>query len=755
MHPKPACLRLSSRFGFRSGLCAALLLFASTMASRAQPLLAPELQFTLSSSIAAVGQDWAIYADARIINPRFWNFMEPVVLSISSPLVSPTAYGPLWFGWGSHLVTANPHGDTPGVYDVVARASTADWVAALYPGWPGPAHPLDGVLDPADRMETSITRQVTLVALNGVTAAVTTGNSSSAYHVAEGDTVTFTATMTPVNAFDLVWWEWFPGGWPPTGQTYTKVMTRWPSPLVPVVEVTATCGNSVVTVPITVYQITGVSASGPLVAAGDPLTFTATIDPPGGSPPPIEWFVNGVWQGITATGATFSTTSLPPGYYSVSAKMGGTEQYAGATVVGIGSVSLSGPDYNGTVPAGEVRYIYQNDSYTFTATAAPEGADWPLNQPQWTVNGGTTTGTNAPGTFGTLSTSISNFKTAVASCGTSGATINAVVYKCDLTMVPDDNFEGRSQSEFGIGEIIYVTNSITPSDLSMSAAGLSWGTNLPSESVFEDLTPPPTPLGFAALASVSASAAITPVGISAYKFIGYEPAASFQLWIRLPREDVASLTPLLAAAPTPVGGALIPPVTAKYLKMTASVESPIPWPAFIPGVVGMVRVGPQPTHIQFTMSSAQGLNVWIRPENVSWKEIQYREGRSDIWRSGDFLSPPSPIQRVGGVHVAWSAQNVLPGTHLKGCRVDFPDCVAVFMSALPTMVGTDETDIPMEWCWKTPPGGLPPVWKTFGADPAASTVRSTKRVTPVGLIEFGKQTLGWKSDYNDPDNFNP
>lgn len=99
MNQKPASLPLNHRRVFRSGLCAALLL-AATLASRAQPVPSPELQFTLSSSIAPVGQDWAIYADARIINPRFWNFMEPVVLSISSPLVTPTACGPLWFGWG-------------------------------------------------------------------------------------------------------------------------------------------------------------------------------------------------------------------------------------------------------------------------------------------------------------------------------------------------------------------------------------------------------------------------------------------------------------------------------------------------------------------------------------------------------------------------------------------------------------------------------------------------------------------------------
>ncbi len=55
MHQKTARLPLNRRRVFRSGLVAALLLFAAPVASRAQPLLAPELQFTLSSSVAAVG----------------------------------------------------------------------------------------------------------------------------------------------------------------------------------------------------------------------------------------------------------------------------------------------------------------------------------------------------------------------------------------------------------------------------------------------------------------------------------------------------------------------------------------------------------------------------------------------------------------------------------------------------------------------------------------------------------------------------
>ena len=127
MHPIPALLSRCFRLGLPPGLCAALLLLASTVALRAQSAPMPELQFTLSNGgIAAVGQDWAILAEARIINPRFWGWLEPVLLTITSPLLATPAQGPLWFGWGSDYVNTNPHGDTPGVYDVLARASTED-----------------------------------------------------------------------------------------------------------------------------------------------------------------------------------------------------------------------------------------------------------------------------------------------------------------------------------------------------------------------------------------------------------------------------------------------------------------------------------------------------------------------------------------------------------------------------------------------------------------------------------------------------
>ena len=544
-------------------------------------------------------------------------------------------------------------------------------------------------------------------------------------------------------------------------------MSRWNADANGVVAITATCGTDVVTVPITVYQITGVSAAGSLVAVGDPanpLSFTATIDPPGGTPPPIEWFVNGVWQGITATGATFAPASLAPGYHTVSAKMGSSEVYTGATVVGIGSVSMSGPDYNGPVPAGEVRYIYQNDTYTFTATATPEGAAWPLNQPQWTINGTTTTGSNAPGTFGTLSTSISNFKTAVASCGTSSMTVNAVVYKCDLTMVPDDNFEGRSQSEFGIGEVIYVTNSITPSDLSMAAAGLSWGTNFPYPAVFEDTSASPSTSGFTASASVSASGAssgtpapVLPAGVSVFKFKGFDPG-TYSVWIRLPGEPAWNNAPPVNRPPGAISLPLIAPTEARYVKPSVPVETDLTWADF--GInpapfAGNVKAGPAPIHFQGTLTCHQGFNVWLKPENVSWYGIQFREGECGIQQTGAFVPTQpgvDPDEQASRTiqHVPIPAQSVLRGIAGKGCKVDWVD-VSGF--SLPTRVrgfsGSADCAIPLEY--KVFDTSVPTqVWRSLG------TVNSHKEISRDGGDMSGKkQDESYQIQFNSPSNFYP
>jgi hypothetical protein len=57
-------------------------------------------------------------------------------------------------------------------------------------------------------------------------------------------------------------------------------------------------------------------------------------------------------------------------------------------------------------------------------------------------------------TFSTVSSGTSNFKTVVATAGNSSMTVNVVVYNLEKVVTPVDNFEGRSQTTFGLKEVI-------------------------------------------------------------------------------------------------------------------------------------------------------------------------------------------------------------------------------------------------------------------------------------------------------------
>ena len=321
----------------------------------------PGLQFTIPSgdTVPVGSEPWV---DARITNPRNFGWfagLEPGILTLSSPLLPAPVEGTLWWNWGSYYVSANlPTTNGPGVYEVVARASTAELVARRaadtnFIAW------LDLMLPLADRMEISVTQQVTIVTITNLTA--------SAYHVAIGDTVTNTVTMTPVNAFDLVLWD-RPNAqlYYGTGETFTRVMTDtgpWGPASNGVLAVTATCGNVTLTNLITVYQITNVTASNNPISTAEPLTLTATLSPdPGTNSLPIIWYADFGTTPI-GTGPTITLTNQLPGVTTFFATCGTSCKYVTVTFQFAGTISLTATPED--IPIGTTA--------TFTATLAPAG----------------------------------------------------------------------------------------------------------------------------------------------------------------------------------------------------------------------------------------------------------------------------------------------------------------------------------------------------------------------------------------------
>jgi hypothetical protein len=143
--------------------------------------------------------------------------------------------------------------------------------------------------------------------------------------VAAGDTVTYTATITPEEASAPVYVTWNNGDTTPVA-TYS-----WPEPGSYTVEINANnCdGTAVVTgtLSVEVYQlctaIESVEISGPTtVWLGEDAVYTANFTPPGVTPP-----VNILWSnGVTVTQSTYAWNVLGPQTVSVVASNCGGPQ---------------------------------------------------------------------------------------------------------------------------------------------------------------------------------------------------------------------------------------------------------------------------------------------------------------------------------------------------------------------------------------------------------------------------------------------
>ena len=76
--------------------------------------------------------------------------------------------------------------------------------------------------------------------------------------------------------------------------------------------------------------------------------------------------------------------------------------------------------------------------------------------------------------FASASTSLTDNKTVVAKAGRTTLTANVLVYDFAPVLTPEDNFVGRSLTEFGVGERIRLSAFITPSITADQAGGLVW-----------------------------------------------------------------------------------------------------------------------------------------------------------------------------------------------------------------------------------------------------------------------------------------
>jgi hypothetical protein len=148
---------------------------------------------------------------------------------------------------------------------------------------------------------------------------------------------------------------------------------------------------------------------------------------------------------------------------------------APVTAVEVDKIQYLDPEF-GYTDISATLYVHKGTTVTFKAMPNPSDASWPSGKPVW----GGTAGASGPGltvqvAFNTLSSNSSDYKTVWAECGTSRVTANIIVYDFDGELDPDDNFSGRSEAAYGIGETVDLRFETTPSGITATqAGGLEW-----------------------------------------------------------------------------------------------------------------------------------------------------------------------------------------------------------------------------------------------------------------------------------------
>lgn len=119
-------------------------------------------------------------------------------------------------------------------------------------------------------------------------------------------------------------------------------------------------------------------------------------------------------------------------------------------------------------------YVLKGTGVTFKAIPNPSTATFPSGQPVWSGSSGATgTGSTVSVTFNTASANATDFKTVTATSG-NGVTVNVLVYELTPTTTPQDNFTGRSTTDYGLKEIVNLAFTTSPTVTAAQAGGLNW-----------------------------------------------------------------------------------------------------------------------------------------------------------------------------------------------------------------------------------------------------------------------------------------
>ncbi|OYV84536.1 MAG: hypothetical protein B7Z73_15250, partial [Planctomycetia bacterium 21-64-5] len=120
-------------------------------------------------------------------------------------------------------------------------------------------------------------------------------------------------------------------------------------------------------------------------------------------------------------------------------------------------------------------YVFLGTTVTFQVVPANPQNPCPDASVSWGgTSGASGTGTSTSVRFGNVSASPTDYKTVTATCGNT-VTVNVVVYDLSGTFTPDDNFQGRSTTQYGLDEEVELGFTTNPPGLTAAQIGrLKW-----------------------------------------------------------------------------------------------------------------------------------------------------------------------------------------------------------------------------------------------------------------------------------------
>ncbi len=231
----------------------------------------------------------------------------------------------------------------------------------------------------------------------------------------------------------------------------------------------------------------------------------ATATPPTSNPycplsgPTWSWTLSGTAPGQvgvnqpdpSSLAATLTVAITTPGAYTFTATATATwtdtcgdafvaSGAAGPITITVDGVGVQNLQYlqpgSGFVDVTGTLYVLVGQSVTFQAVATPAGSTFPQGQPVWSgTSGASGTGDPITVTFNQLSASTSDYQTVTATCGNSSATADVIVYDLTPVLTPEDNFDGRDLTTYGVCENVDLSYQTTPSGINDSdIGGLQW-----------------------------------------------------------------------------------------------------------------------------------------------------------------------------------------------------------------------------------------------------------------------------------------